>query len=122
MKQFVRDSTVRINVWFYDIQGNVLTPPAAEVTLSYTPLSSSSISQRTFATYALTQITDPSSDVYLSWQYDWDSQVAEPGIVHGHATTVNNPQVATDDFNFRLTGNHANRELAGDDVVDPAYR
>jgi hypothetical protein len=122
MKQFVRDSTVRFNIYFYDLQGNILTPPAAQVTLSYLPKISNSISQRTFTTYALTQITDVSSDVYLSWQYDWDSSVAEPCIVHGHASTVNNPQVATDDFNFRLTGNHANRELAGDDVIDPAYR
>src|SRR6266566_9370939 len=110
MKNFVRDSTVRIQVWFFDINGNILTPPAANVTLSYVPLGATG--PRSFLTYPMVQQMD------LSWQYDWDSTVSEPCIVHGHATTSCNPQIASADFNCRLTGNHANRELVGDDVVD----
>lgn len=105
MKTFVRGSTVTIDVTFYDTLGNIVTTPTtATVTLSYIQNC-----ERTHTDYALTKQTDN------TWSYDWDSTVADCGVVSGHATTGGSAPFSTVDFEFRLTANTANKELFGDD-------
>ena len=100
MKTFVRDSTVRVQVTFHDISGNVVTPLSATVTLSYMVNC-----ERTHTNYALVQDND-------NWIYDWDSRVADPGHILGHAQTDGAVPISSVDFEFRLTANKANREEA----------
>lgn len=105
MKTFVRSSTVRSTVTFKDNTGATVTPASANLTLSYVPLGGG---DRTFSTYAMTASGS-------SWYYDWDSHAAEPCPVYGHAESVGLTQRSTVDFEFRLSANRANKELAGDD-------
>ena len=104
MKNFVRGSTVKLKFNFYDSAGAITSPNAAQVTLSYVPLNQC---DRTFNTYALTQSGN-------DWTYEWDSSVAESGVVFVHAETTDPVPVSSMDADFRLTANCANRELAGD--------
>lgn len=97
MKTFVRDSTVRLSVNFYDIDGAVVTPTSATVTLSY-PLHG----DQTHKTFDLTQSGD-------AWVYDWDSREASIGVVYGHAQTGGDAPISSTDFEFRLVANRANR-------------
>lgn len=104
MKSFVRDSTVNLKFNFYDNAGSAINPGSAAVTVSYVPLGQC---ERTFNTYALTQSGN-------DWTYNWDSSLAEPGVVYAHAKTGDVSPVSSSDAEFRLTANCANRELAGD--------
>jgi hypothetical protein len=117
MKNFVRDATIHVSITFFDINENVVTPTGANVTLSYVPLGQLQHlgdCQRTFTTYAL--IKNPAAGA-VDWIFDWDSSISEPIVVHGHAvTTTPVTPVSSVDFQFRLTANRANRELAGDDL------
>lgn len=117
MKNFVRGSNVHISVTFFDEDGDVIQPAAANVTISYVPKNNTTQGAlRTFITYALVAPTSPATD----WTYDWDSSVSEPGVVDCNAVTTDTPAAAVD-FQFRLTANRANRELAGDDVPNDFY-
>jgi hypothetical protein len=115
MKNFVRDATIHISITFLDRNENIVTPTGANVTISYVPLGQMQQfgdCQRTFTTYPLTK--NPSGS---DWIFDWDSSISEPIVVHGHAsTTTPLTPVSSVDFQFRLTANRANRELAGDDL------
>ena len=113
MKQFVRDAGIHISVTFLDSTGAIVTPTGANVTLSFVPKNHTSLApERTFITYALVAPSSPATD----WTYDWDSSIAEPGVVWGHAvTTTLDVPVSSVDFSFRLIANRANKELAGDD-------
>jgi len=103
MKTFVRDSTVVLKFRFQDETGAVRSPTAANLTLSYLPHESC---DPTFITYPLVaQGTD--------WVYEWDSSVAQPGVVAAHAETTDDPTSAVD-VEFRLKANRANRELVGE--------
>ena len=105
MKTFVRGSTVSLAVTFYDSDGIIVTTPdTATLTLSYVQNGC-----RTHTDYALTKQSDN------TWTYDWDSTIAECGVVSGHAVTGGSSPFSSVDFEFRLTANIANRELAGDD-------
>jgi hypothetical protein len=104
MKSFVRDSTVSLKFNFYDSAGAIVNPGSAGVTISYVPLGQC---ERTFNTYDLTQSGN-------DWSYNWDSSIAEPGVVYAHAKTGDVSPVSSADVEFRLTANCANRELTGD--------
>lgn len=114
MKQFIRDASVHIAITFYDSSGAIVSPSGANVTLSYVPLGSGSdgfdsrddFLEPTFVTFALTQSG-------TEWTFDWDSSIAEPGIVSGHAITTGG-LASSVDFSFRLIANRANKLLAGD--------
>jgi hypothetical protein len=107
MKQFVRDSTVHISITFRDRNGTAVVPPSADVTLSYMPIGGG---DPTNMTYALAQDADDDT----LWFYDWDSSVAEPCVITGHAETIGLTARSTVDFEFRLTANRANRMLVGE--------
>jgi hypothetical protein len=109
MKSFVRDSTVRSIITFKDDGRCVVIPASATLTFSYVPIGGGC--ERTFTTFALVASGSPLGS---TWLYDWDSSVAAPGVVSGHAETVGLPQRSTVDFDFRLTANYANRELTGE--------
>jgi len=109
MKNFIRDSTIRSTITFRDNLGVPVIPTSANLTMSFIPLGGG---DRTFVTYPLVAIGLPLGS---SWQYDWDSRTAEPCTVYGHAESVGLTQRSTIDFEFRLTANRANKELAGDD-------
>lgn len=98
MKTFDRGSTVRITTNFYDADGNLLNPPAATVTLRYHNLGT-----RQSVTYSMALSG-------TSWLYDWDSTVADAGVVEGHAQSAGASQIASKDFELRLVANGANRD------------
>jgi hypothetical protein len=109
-KQFTRGATVHISLTFRDHLGAPIQPSGANVTLSFVPLNSDP-PIRNFLSYALAANSEPGA---IDWIYDWDSAVAEPGSIFGHAVTADVP-VSAVDFEFRLVANRANKELAGDD-------
>lgn len=120
MKQFVRGAGVHLSVTFKDNTGAIVTPTGANVTISFVPKNNTNLAgQRTFVTVALSQNPLPNT---TDWVYDWDSSVAEPGIISCHAvTTTPNIPISSVDFSFRLTANRANKELAGDDNFCDGY-
>ena len=97
MKEFVRDSTVRIAVTFYDADGAVVTPTSATVAISYQKNGCYQTD-----TFDLTQSGD-------EWRYNWDSREADAGVVSCHAITGGDAPFSSVDFEFRLTANKANR-------------
>ena len=97
---------------FYDSAGTVITPTGARVTLSYVPLNVDPPCPLP-VTYALTQSG-------TAWFYNWDSSAASAGVVTGHADTNDSPDAAVD-FEFRVTANTANKELAGDFGMGTGY-
>lgn len=101
-QQFTRDQAITVSVTFYDSTGNVVTPAAATLTLSYVTLSEGC---RTATSYTLVK----SGNV---WSYTWDSSIAQRGPVFGHIATSDKAYAV--DFQFRLFANLSNRELAGD--------
>lgn len=112
MKTFTRGSNVNISVTFYDSAGGLITPTAAQVTLSYVPHGTDPPCP-IFITYALTQSGS-------AWTYDWNSSAAGAGVVSGHAETADIPDAAVD-FEFRVTAGRANKELAGDVGTGTGY-
>ena len=112
MKTFIRGSNVNVSVTFYDSGGTVITPTGAQVTFSYVPLNADPPCA-IFITYDLTQSG-------TAWTYNWDSAVASAGVVTGHAETNDAPDAAVD-FEFRVTANIANKELAGDFGMGTGY-
>jgi hypothetical protein len=105
MKQFVRDSTVRLKFNFRTADGAISNPlSGASVSLSYMPHGGDSITE---ATYALAQSGN-------DWIYEWDSSVASPCVITVHAQTNGGPPTSSIDTEFRLKANRANRQLAGD--------
>jgi hypothetical protein len=114
MRNFVRDATVHISITFVDKDEKIVNPDSANVTLSYVPIGQYSTGdcQRSFTTYPMAP-TPGGND----WFLDWDSSISAAVVVHGHAvtTTIGQP-VSSVDFQFRLTANRANKELAGDEV------
>jgi hypothetical protein len=104
MKTFIRDSTVRLKFTFRDAEGAVVSPPGANVSLSYRPHDGDDV---TTTTYPLVQDgTD--------WLYDWDSSVSAPCVIAVHAQTNDGPPTSSIDTEFRLKANRANRQLSGD--------
>lgn len=120
MKQFVRGAGVHISVTFKDTAGSTVTPTGANVTISFVPKNNTNLAgQRSFLTFAM--IENPAAGA-TDWIYDWDSSVAEPGIISCHVvTTTANVPISSTDFSFRLTANRANKELAGDDNFCDGY-
>lgn len=110
MKNFVRGAGIHIAVTFKNADGNPVTPTGANITLSYVPRSPGTC-ERTFLTYPMAANTTPGT---FDWLYDWDSSVSEPGVIYATAATADTPASKVD-FEFRLTANRANKELAGDD-------
>lgn len=104
MKQFTRDSTIKLKFNFKDAAGAVVNPDAASVSLSYLPHGGGDL---TIATYSLAQTGD-------DWLYEWDSSVAAPCVIAVHAQTDDGPPTSSIDAEFRLKANRANRELTGD--------
>lgn len=105
MKQFTRDSTIRLKFTFRDASGEVSNPTGgADVSLSYMPHGGGDI---TTNTYPLVQDGD-------DWIYEWDSSVASPCVITVHAQTNDGPPTSSVDAEFRLKANRANRELTGD--------
>lgn len=105
MKQFTRDSTIRLKFNFTDSFGAVINPTSgATISLSYMPHGGGDI---TTSTYALVQTGN-------DWIYEWDSSVASPCVIAVHAETSGGPPTSSIDTEFRLKANRANRELTGD--------
>jgi hypothetical protein len=102
MQQFTRGATVRIRVQFRDADGNVVSPSAANVYLSYlvglarTPLEAALVSSGGY------------------WVYEWDSRDASAGVVFGHARTVDPAPICAVNFEFRLLSNTPNNTAADD--------
>ncbi len=104
MKQFTRDSTIKLKFNFKNALGEVVNPDAANVSLSYMPHGGGDI---TVSTYPLVQDGD-------DWLYEWDSSIASPCVISVHAQTMDGPPTSSIDTEFRLKANRANRELTGD--------
>ncbi len=105
MKQFTRDSTIRLKFNFKNSFGEILNPVGgADVSLSYVPIGGG---DPTTTTYPLVQSGD-------DWLYEWDSSVASPCVITAHAQTNDGPPTSSIDTEFRLKANRANRELTGD--------
>lgn len=105
MKQFTRDSTIRLKFNFKDAFGAIMNPTGgAAVSLSYKPHGGA---DPTTMTYPLAQNGD-------DWLYEWDSSVASPCVISVHAQTNDGPPTSSIDAEFRLKANRANRELTGD--------
>jgi hypothetical protein len=105
MKQFTRDSTIRLKFNFKNAFGEILNPiGGAEVSLSYVPHGGG---DPTTTTYTLVQSGD-------DWIYEWDSSIASPCVITAHAQTNDGPPTSSIDAEFRLKANRANRELTGD--------
>lgn len=102
MKTFVRDSTVTCTVTFLGTNGLPVAPDSATLTLSYLIDGT-----ETETDYVLVQSGD-------EWSYDWDSRVADPGQISGHAQTDGVAPVSSVDFEFRLSANKANRDQSDD--------
>ena len=95
-RSFVRDSTVRIAVRFFDVEGEVLNPDTATAVVRY---------QKRGCEQSETVSLALQDD---KWIADWDSQVADPGAVYVHAKTGGAAPISSVDFEFRLTANRAN--------------
>jgi len=107
MKTFTRDSTIKLKFTFKNADGIIISPPGANVSLSYLPFSGEGFS--TTVTYPLAlDGTGP------DWVYEWDSSVAEPCVIAVHAETTGGPPTSAIDTEFRLKANRANKQLAGD--------
>lgn len=104
MKQFTRDSTIKLKFNFRNAAGDISNPAAANVSISYLP----------FADGDPTTVTYPLAQNGNDWIYEWDSRVASPCVITAHAQTVGGPPVSSIDVEFRLKANRANRELTGD--------
>lgn len=105
MKQFTRDSTIRLRFNFKDSFGAIVNPTVgAVVSLSYLPHGGGDV---TTLTYPLVQSGD-------DWLYEWDSSVASPCVIAVHAQSNGGPPTSSIDTEFRLKANRANRELTGD--------
>lgn len=95
-RSFVRDSTVRIAVRFFDVEGNTLNPDSATAVVRY-PKHGCQQSE------TVTLILQDGK-----WIADWDSRVSDPGAVYVHAQTGGDAPISSVDFEFRLTANAAN--------------
>lgn len=105
MKQFTRDSTIRLKFNFKDAFGVISNPSlGANVSLTYLPHGGA---DPTTQTYPLLQSGD-------DWLYEWDSSVASPCVITVHAQSNGGPPTSSIDAEFRLKANRANRELTGD--------
>ena len=95
-RSFVRDSTVRISVRFFDVEGEALNPDTATAVIRY---QKKGCAESTTVSLILQD---------EKWIYDWDSSVAEPGAVYVHAKTGGDAPISSVDTEFRLTANQAN--------------
>lgn len=96
---FVRGSTVEFIIQFRDADGDLVSPPSAEIHINF----QSTNGLRGDRMAALVQDAN-------SWVYNWDSMEAEPGIVHAYAHTPKDEiPVSSIDIRFELLANKANR-------------
>jgi hypothetical protein len=96
-----RGTTVFIAATFYDINGNIVQPPGAQLSLEFLPVSASG------DTEVLIEMTAPVPPA-VAWTAEWDSRNAAPGAVWGSVHNEGPIPYAVEDFSFMLSANAAN--------------
>src|SRR5512146_1122345 len=91
----IRGNTVVFTANFYDQNGQIITPVAAQVRVAY--------AVRGVSTIATLSMTNSGG----TWTADWDSSVADAGNVDWHTQSTGSPSAA-DDGSFTLSANAAN--------------
>lgn len=91
----IRGNTVVFTATFYDQDGVIISPPGANVRVTYN-----------VATVQTTEVV-PMVGVADVWTADWDSRIADSGAVYWHTESEGTPSAA-DDGSFTLSANAAN--------------
>lgn len=95
MTDAIRGAAVFIDVIFLNEDGAQLTPASATVRLRY------------FKRGVLQNLSYALTNTGTTWQYIWDSSVADPGTVYWFATSPDAPKAAAQG-DFPLLANVAN--------------
>jgi len=95
-----RGTTAQFSTTFYDAQGNVVQPDAAELHIVY--VDANDLEQE-----VTIEMTPPNTGVV--WTAQWDSRGASPGLVSWSIHTVEDSiPYGVEDGAFELTANNAN--------------
>lgn len=97
MQTFNRGATIHFDVQFLADDGSPVSVSAATVYILYRQPNN----QRANQTIALSESAG-------HWLATWDSRIARPGTVSGHARSSNPVPIYAKDFEFLLEANSAN--------------